>query len=235
VLDGNIHLKDNRVIPLQNYYAGTTPKKFVTDAVEAVGEIAAVLGTLLSNDFESPQIESVDLKFTILHKKYLADINRVEIDHTIVRPGDKLNVNVYIKEFQGAEHKVSHTIQVPESVDARRLSLIVGSSGTVTRLEYRTSPQKYRPNNFEQLLDILNSRRKNNYIFFQLRSRNRGVIAQGQELPELPPSILNVMNAQRSSGTVQNLRERVLYEDSVKVDYSVSGGKALFVTVNEND
>jgi hypothetical protein len=234
VLNGAIHLKNGEQVPLQNYYAGSTPAKFVTDAIEATGEVAAILGTLLSNDFESPHIAGIDLNFTILHKKYLASIQSVELDKTVVRPGEKVKVTVHLKEFQGAEHVVRHTIEVPSTLKERRVSLVVGSSDTVTRLEHRISPQKYRPENIKQLMHLLNSRRANNYVFFQLRARNAGVVASGQELPGLPPSVMSVMNTQRASGNMQILRERILSEDAVQVDFSVSGGKALLISVDKH-
>ncbi len=230
-LEGTINLNGHESIPLKNYYAGNTPSTFITDAIEATGEISATVGALLSNNFEAPAIESVDLNFEALHKKNLAIVEKLEVDRTVVKPGDKIKLSVYLREYQGEGHKVNHVLKIPEGIRERRIAIYAGSGGTLTRLEARTSPQKFRPKSFIQLTDLLKERRKNNYLFFQIRLRDRGVLVAGEELPALPPSIFSVMNTQKSSGNLSNLRDRVLFETGLEVDYSISGGKTVLITV----
>lgn len=230
-LDGKINLAGRDPIPLKNYYAGNRPSTFITDAIEAAGEISATVGALLSNNFEAPQIESVELTFDALHKKNLAIVDRIEADRTVVKPGDEVKLSVYLREYQGQEHKISHTLKIPDEIREKRVVIFAGSGSTLTRLEARTSPQKFRPKSFSQLTELLKSKRKNNYVFFQIRLRDKGVLIAGEELPSLPPSILSVMNAQKSSGNVVTLRDRIVVEENVQVDYSVSGGKTVVLSV----
>ncbi|TDI89929.1 MAG: hypothetical protein E2O77_09060 [Caldithrix sp.] len=230
-LDGKINLNGYESIPLQNYYAGGRPSTFITDTIEATGEISATVGALLSNNFEAPEIESVELNFEALHQKNLAIVEKIEVDRMVVKPGDEIKLSVYFREYQGEEHKIDHVLKIPEGIRERRISIYAGSGGTLTRQEARTSPQKFRPKSFQQLTKLLKERRKNNYLFFQIRLRDKGVLVAGEELPALPPSILAVMNAQKSSGNLSNLRNRVLFETSVEVNYSVSGGKTILISV----
>lgn len=230
-LEGSINLKNHEPISLQNYYAGSPPAGFVTDAMEATGEISAILGTLLANDFEIPEIESIELSFDTLHKKYLASVERLEVDKTMVRPGDVITLSVHIREYQGKEHKIVQTMEIPEDIQARRIILYAGSGEVLTQLEYRMTPQKFRPRNFNQLVEMLSNRRKNNFVFFQIRSQDDGVLMNGEELPGLPPSILSIINSQKSSGNVAPLRYRVISEDNVQVDYSISGGKTVWLNI----
>ncbi len=230
-LDGAIRLKGHDPIPLQNFYAGSTPSGFQTDAVQATGAVAATLGSILSNNFENPDIESIELNFEALPRKQLAIIQRIEVDKTVVRPGMKVRLVAYVKEYQGAAHKVSHSLVLPATLDARKISIYVGSGATLTRLEARTTPQRFRPKNFEQLVELLNEQRKNNYVFFQVRQPDRGVLVDGRELPGLPPSVLSVIRQQKSSGTNTNLRDRVLVEESVQTQYAVTGGRNVWLRV----
>jgi hypothetical protein len=43
--------------------------------------------------------------------------------------------------------------------------------------------------------------------------------------------VLTVMNMQRMSGNMQPLRDRVIFEQGVPTDYSVSSGRTLLLTV----
>ncbi len=230
-LDGKINLQNHEPILLQNYYAGSTPSGFVTDMMEATGDIASVVGALLSNNFEEPRIESVDLNFEALYKKHLATVQQIDVDKTVVKPGDKVTITVHVQEFQGQSHTLKKTIQLPREIKSNRVVVYAGSGSTLTQLEARTLPQKFRPKSFDQLVELLKSRRKNNSVFFQVRLRDKGVLIDGQELPALPPSILSVINSQKSSGNIVSLRDRVLIEDHVQVDYSISGGRTVLLKV----
>ncbi|MFQ5675031.1 MAG: SpoIVB peptidase S55 domain-containing protein [bacterium] len=232
-LDGKINLAKDEAIPLKNYFAGSTPTSFLTDAMEASGEISSTIGTLLSNDFETPQIESVELNFDALYQKNLARVERIEVDRTVVKPGDDVRVSVFAREYQGQEHRLDYTLTIPKNIRERRLVIYAGGGSTLTRLEARSSPQKFRPKSFEQLTELLKNKRKNNFVFIQVRVRDAGVLVAGQELPSLPPSILSVMNAQKSSGNVGTLRDRILLEDEIEVNYSLSGGKTVVLTVEQ--
>jgi hypothetical protein len=231
VLDGKINLSNADSIPIVNYYAGSTPDAMITDALEAIGEVAGTVGTLLVNDFKAPQIESVELNFKSYPHKKLASIQRISANRTVVRPGDEVRITVVLSEYQGKESQIQHTIKLPETLEPGRISVYAGSGGTLSRLEYRVSPQKFRPTSFRQLLQLLNERRRNNQVFFQVRKRDQGLVVEGEELPGLPPSVLTVMNMQRMSGNMQPLRDRVIFEQGVPTDYSVSSGRTLLLTV----
>jgi len=230
-LDGRINLKDADSIPLENYYAGSISSNFITDAVEASSEISAILGALLSNNFELPEIESVDLNFEALHKKHVASVEAIEVNKTVVRPGEEVVLTVTVREYQGAAHKIRHVLKVPEGIEARRIGIFAGSGSLLTQLERRIHPKKFDPNSFHHLLEILNSRRRNNFVFFQMRLRDQGLLVDGKELPSLPPSVYSVMDSQRFTGSASRLRDRVLVEDKVEVEYSVTGGKTLWLNV----
>ncbi|MCG8607313.1 hypothetical protein MJD09_20315 [bacterium] len=230
-LNGKVHLKDHSPVIIQNYYAGSVPSALVTDAMEAVGEVSSTLGALLTNSFVSPDIESVELDFTAHPKKYLANVQRVEVDKATVRPGDEITLFVYLKEYQGKEHRVQHKLTIPNEVSGRRISVYVGSGSRLSQLEFRTSPQKFRPKSFQQLVTLLEKRRRNNLLFFQVRERDQGVLLSGQELPSLPPSVRSVLNSQKKSGDLVSLRDRRLIEESVQVDYSISGGRTILLDI----
>jgi hypothetical protein len=144
-------------------------------------------------------------------------------------------LTVYVKEFQGKEVKLQRELLVPNEIESRRLTIFAGSGDMLRQLEFRSAPQKFRPRSFKQLLELLESRRKNNFLFFQLRESNKGVMVGGEEFPSLPPSILSVMNSQKSSGNVVLLRDRVVNEENVQLDFSISGGRTIALRVDPKD
>lgn len=234
-LTGLINLKDQKPLPIENYYAGSPETSFITDGMQATGEVAATIGALLSNSYQSSDIESVQLSFEALPQKKLAFIQRLVTDKTVVRPGEKVRVTAYLKEYQGEVHKISESLTVPENLNVRRIGVFAGSGETLTRVEARSTPQRFQPNSFEKLVELLNARRKNNFVFFQIRQPDQGVMVDGAELPGLPPSVLSVIRAQKSSGNIVALRDRVLIEMQIETEYAVSGGRSLMLTVESKN
>jgi len=232
-LAGRINLAGNAPIPIRNYYAGSTPNAFLTDVVEANAEVGAMLGALLANHFETPEIESVELNFEALPKKYLALVERVEIDRSSVRPGDRVAVTAFLKEYQGQSHVVRQEFTIPANIEARRISIYAGGGSTLTRLEAQASPQKFRPKTFSHLIKLLKQKRSNNSVFFQVLLPDKGISIEGDELPGLPPSVLSVIQSQKSSGSVAALRNRVIAEKSIQTDYSVAGGRSVWLKVEQ--
>lgn len=230
-LTGKIELEGYPDIELENYYAGGLPSTMVTDALEATGDISASVGALLSNAFEAPRIKAIDLDFHSLPKKKVAIIKRMELDKTVVNPGDEVTVSVTLQEYQAKEFTVQHVIKIPDDLTDKSLVIYAGSGNTLTQLEYRSAPQKFAPKDFSQLLDLLQNRRENNYLFFQLRTRDSGLIVDGQELPSLPPSILSIMQKQKTSNSISSLRDRVVFEDQAPLDYSLQGGQVARLKV----
>ncbi len=230
-LTGQVVLSGYEPILLQNYYAGSTPAGFVTDAQQASGEIASIIGALLSNNFEPAEIEAIKLTFQALPQKYLGLVDRIEVNRTIVAPGDEVTVTAVVREYQGKGHRISHKIKIPDQLDTKRINIFAGSGITLTRLEARNSPQRSRPKTFAQLVRVLNDRRNNNFVFFQIFTADRGIQVSGEPLPGLPPSVRSVVRTQKASGNVLALRDRVIVEDKVETDFAVSGGRTLWLKV----
>ncbi len=232
-LKGQINLKGYEPVRIENYYAGSTPQAFLIDAIEASSEVAAIVGAILTNNFETPEIESVVLHFEALPRKFLALIDRIEVDRATVQPGDEITVTAFLEEYQGVRHQVQQKLLIPERIRGRRLNIYAGGGSALTRLQTQSSPQKFRPQNFSHLLRLLNDRRKNNFVFFQILLPDDGISIDGDELPALPPSVLSVIKSQKSSGSIVATRDRVLLEESIETNYSVSGGRTVGLKIEQ--
>ena len=114
-------------------------------------------------------------------------------------------ISVYNLRWNAVRVYVDHI----HILDARSLSIIISSANSLTRYEMRLNPDKFRPVSFNNLLSILRRKRMNNNLYIQIRIKDSGMILEGEELSDLPPSILGVMDSRRSSGAARRLRDRV--------------------------
>jgi len=158
-------------------------------------------------------------------------VEKIVAEKSIVKPGETVGISVFLREHQGQVSKIYHSLKIPRNLKARRISIFAGSGSTLTRLESRTAPHKFRPKNYTQLLNLLQERRRNNSVFFQVLEPDQGVAVEGEPLPGLPPSVLSVIRAGKSSGDIAALRNRVLFEEKYETAFAVSGGKSIVLRV----
>jgi hypothetical protein len=229
-LEGNISLRDYSNITLKNLYPGSQAFGSFSsgsDILEATSDVTAVIASLLVNNFQVPDIEEIELRFTSLPGRKRAEIQSIWYDKTIVKPGEEVSLIIFLKPYQGEEIKIFHKVKVPEKIASTQLTILVGSGKTITQLEQRICPRKFQPENFQQLVKLLNQRRRNDLLFIQVRVREEGALVKGEELPSLPPSILAVMDSKKTSGSYSSLKEKLLEEQQIPLEYALSGGKTI--------
>ena len=233
-LKGKIVFDDNKTLDFEDYFSTYQRLGFFApgnDATEASNLISALIGVLLVNDFNPPGIARIDLTTDVTPGQKIARIHTIWQDKTEMKPGETLNLNIRLKTTGGKDLKFVRSLKLPENLDASSLSIIISSANSLMRYEMRVTPDKFRPVSFDNLLSILRKRRKNNKLYIQVRIKDSGMILEGEELSDLPPSIMGIMNSRRSSGASQRLRDRVLLEDVITTDYVITGSKRLSVRI----
>ena len=62
---------------------------------------------------------------------------------------------------------------------------------------------------------------------------DNGILYQGERLPNLPPSVAQVMVRPQTRGNYQRLLYRGVAEEAVLTDYALEGYKLLSIVVEE--
>ena len=234
LLNGKILMEDNRSLEFTDYFSSQKLLGFFMPGAEASGAgdlIAGIAGVLMVNDFNPPGIKKIDLSTKILPGERVAKIHTVRQDKTEIKPGESLRLNLRLKTTKGKELDFPRTFTIPERIDTDRLTIVVSSARSLTQYELRSNPDKFRPVNFDNLLSILEKRRKNNNVYIQIIARDNGMMIEGEEFTDLPPSVLTVMDSQRGDGANRRLRDRVIFEDIIPTEYVIQGAKQLHVRV----
>lgn len=220
MLHGSIVLRDGQNVTLENFYPGVTQVGgfgMINGILQSTGEIAAAVGALMVNDFQPAQIDSIYLHFTSIAGRRSASIEQVWVDKNVVEKEDSLRVFVRIKQYHGREMVVSRVIRIPATAEGRYLNLTVGGGGDIAKFERRLFPGKYSISRFEQLTALLNERRRNDELHFQLLAFDRGLFVDGEALAALPPTALDVLQARNATGNARRANQRVLWEASQRL------------------
>jgi hypothetical protein len=88
-----------------------------------------------------------------------------------------------------------------------------------------------QPWTVEQLLREINRARRGNRLYVRLIGSAPGAVVNGEQLPALPPSVLAVYEADRSSGSFSPLRYALLGEWEIPTVGAIIGSRQLTFSV----
>lgn len=80
----------------------------------------------------------------------------------------------------------------------------------------------------------MNRARRNDTLYVKLMSGDAGAVINGEALSSLPPSVLAVMESDRSGGTFNALSSATLGEWSLETNLAVTGTRTLTLTLASN-
>jgi hypothetical protein len=91
-----------------------------------------------------------------------------------------------------------------------------------------------QPRSVPQVVRALNKARRNNTIYVKLLGSDAGAVVSGELLSSLPPSVLAVLEGDRSSGNVNLLQTATLGEWQLRTEQAISGVRTLTIQVAAN-
>jgi hypothetical protein len=214
-------------ISFEDMFTGDSP------SVGAAAYVAGPLAFLLTNDYEPVEIDGLDLTIVSSESPRTAELERVWVDTTVVRPGATVPVKLLVRNYRGDE--VTHTVQVAIPVNASGdLTLLVADGSRLAQWEQRETRQSMQARGVAQMVKAFNKARKNNRLYIRLLADDAGAVVDGEPLGGLPPSILAVLDGDRSSSGLSSLRTATIGEWDIPVDYAVSGARTLTLSLDGN-
>ncbi len=223
-----IQVSGEEDIELKNLFAGDLASLY------ASGTVAFITQLLLNNEYRPVHIEGINLILGYHDERRMARVERAWVNKDRVRPGETVQVSAAIKPFRGPEVIRQIDIAVPEEVLPGRLVLQVGDGLTLARIEDEgETGDDFHPRDLAQLIWLINHLRGNDKVYALLSRADNGILFQGRRLPNLPPSVAQVMVRPQSRGNYLRLWSRGIVEEKLDTDYMISGFKQLTIDVEE--
>lgn len=197
-LDGTIYLDNGASIHLRDLFSGN----FDSAAVELSGLVTAVVYFLTTNEFEKLGIHRIDLNIGIAEEVRFAFLEKVWLGKYEAKPGEIIPIKVYYRNFRGDTVMEDFALPAPNLPSGSDFSLVVGDAVSLHSIEasqYRTV--SFVPRNLFQLIRMLNSLRKHNYIYFKIIAAKPGLFLRGEEMPNLPPSMKSMFSSARAASS----------------------------------
>jgi len=223
---GKALLKQYDPVTFDNLFSGDSP------SLGAAQYIVAPLTALMGNDYADVEIEGLELTFNSTEQPRTATLQRVWIDDQRPRAGRTVPLKVLLRTYRGED--VLRTVPIEIPANARgNLSILVSDGSRLSQAELReTRPTE--PRTVPQLIRTLNKGRRNSTLYIKLLGADAGAVVNGELLSSLPPSVLAVLEADRSGGSFNPVHSATLGEWEIPTDHAVSGMRTLTVNVSPN-
>jgi hypothetical protein len=224
--DGSsIQIKDHPAVELDNFFSGDSAAPF------AAGLSAYLLYMVMNNEHLTPEVEGINVLLEAVPERRSARIEEVWADRERVRAGETVRLSVMLRPYRGQPLQKQIDLEIPKETAPGRLLVRVGDGLTFARLETKGEPVNLQPRTFDQLVWLINQIRAFNRVYANVSILDEGVVVGGLPLPNLPPSIAQVMLMPQAGGSFGRLRQRGLLEESVETDLAVTGYRKIALEV----
>jgi len=190
-LKGEIKVKGQETIQIDRRFSANN------SAIMAAGSIAAPVSSLLTSGFDDVQLDGITLDISSSDTKYAASLERVALDRTEVRRGDKIEVQAYVRTESGKQFVQRIPVQIPADAPPGQLLVFVGDGGA---LQEGSPAKSFVPRDLGQLVRAINTVKKSDRLYVKLFRITNGAVIGTNEMPSLPPSVVATLNSERTAG-----------------------------------
>jgi len=226
-IKGKLSVKSHSDIEIDDLFSGERA------ALNASGTVMAPLAFLIGNDFEPVDIENVDLTIESTEQPKTATIERVWLDGVRAKAGRTVPLKVLMRNYRGEEVIRTVPLDIPANASGS-LQVMVTDGTRLAQWERREVRQPTEPRSVHQMIHSLNTARKNNRLYVRLLASDAGAVVNGEPLSSLPPSVLGVLESDRSAGEFVPLRSAILREWDLPMEYVVVGSRTLSISLDAN-
>jgi len=198
-------------------------------AVLAAGSVASPIGSLLSSGFDGVEIDGVTLDIGSTDTKYTGTLERIALDRTEVRRGEKIEIQAYVRTESGKQFVQRIPVQIPEDATPGQLLVFVGDGGA---LQEGSVAKAFVPQDLSQLVSSINKVKKSDRLYVKLFRITPGAVIGTNELPNLPPSVVATLNSDRNSGGYTPTVLSPVYETELPpAEFVISGQQLIGIDV----
>jgi hypothetical protein len=161
-----------------------------------------------------------------------ATLERVWLDDPRPRAGRTIPLKVLFRTYRGEDIVRTLPIEIPSNASGS-LSIQVSDGARLSLSEQREA-RTPQARTVDQMIKSLNKGRRNNTLYVRLLSSEAGAVVNGELLSSLPPSVLGVLEGDRSGGSFNPIHSATIGEWELPTEHAVSGSRTLTLTVSQN-
>jgi len=224
-VNGRASLENHGDLTYEDIFTGDNP------IPSASAYVAGPITMLLANDRERVSLKGVELSIATSEESRAASIERVWLDDVRPRAGRTVPLKVLTRSYRGAEKISTIPIEIPANASGQ-LTVMVTDGRQLNQIEQRELRRSVQPASVGQMLKALNETHRNNRVYVRLLTGTPGAVVNGEAMTALPPSVLSVLEGDRSGGSFAPIRSATLGEWELQMDSAISGTRVLTIDLD---
>lgn len=195
----------------------------------AAGAATLPMSLLLRSGFDDIDVRGVELNIMATDGKKTAQLQRVTLDRTEVRPGETFEVQAFMRSDSGKVFVQKIQVKVPADVPAGALVVAVADGDS---LDVLSASKSFVPKDVTELVKTINRVKKDDRMYVETYRITSGAVIGSNELPNLPPSVLATLNNDRTAGGfLPRMITALSSQEFPLSEYVISGSQALTIQV----
>ncbi|HEX9942942.1 MAG TPA: SpoIVB peptidase S55 domain-containing protein [Thermoanaerobaculia bacterium] len=187
---------------------------------DAAAFLLTIVAYLSQNTLEKVSLQDIEVELEQSQQPRFAALVGANASRTVVRPGDRVALNLDLVAYRGERFRHSLTLDLPKDLPAGRYSLLVGDGASVDAARIAMEPAE--PVTFPQALELLRSFHSRRDLMVLGVYGGPGLSVAGEVMPRLPGSVRSLWGA-AASGSAAALRTTVAQERREAMDRPVQG------------
>jgi hypothetical protein len=186
---------------------------------------------LFGNAVRMPEVGRVEVSVDLIPERRTAAIESAWIPSSEVEAGVEIPVKVFLRPYRGGRVERELKLKVPVGLAPGNYRIQLSDATALNNMQSLT-PMANRFMELSQTISLINQERANNRLYATLVQPRPTVYTEDRTMPNLPSSVLNVMqNGRSGSRSFIATPETAVAEQSVPLDYVVTGSQTLRLTV----
>jgi len=186
---------------------------------------------LFLNTVAMPKLKSVNAVVDLLPARRVAAIETVWTPTTDVEAGTEIPVKVFLRPYRGDRIERSLNVKIPAGMPPGEHRILFSDAVTLDRSQDGAA-QNNKYMDIPSTVSLLNQERDNNRLYVSLVQSRATFYSDDKTLPNLPSSIVNVMQTERNaSRSLVGAPDSIDVQQSIPFDQVVSGNYSLRIKV----
>jgi hypothetical protein len=222
-VDGEIKVSGQESVKLERRFAGGQASQL------AAGSVAIPVNILFRSRFDDLAISGITVNLRSADGSRTANLERMSIDRTQVRPGETVELQAYARTDSGRVFVQKIPVTIPADTPAGMFSITVGDGAAIQRND---AIQQFVPRDLGDLIRTFNKMKLPDRLYVKTFRTTSGAIIGSAELPNLPPSVLATLNNNRTVGGIKPAVQTVVSEAGIPpADFIITGEQTLTIEV----
>jgi hypothetical protein len=207
-LEARIEVAGREPIVIKDTFSGFSGAR----APQALySQIGAVISLLTRNAFQPVRLERIECQTHVRPGRCTAEIESVELSSDIYEPGETVKAAVFLRPYKGLRQRVPLSLTLPSDLPEGTYTVTIGDDLLNARQTLRDNPTLANPSNLEQVFEAVRVQTgvQRTNLIMRLPLPRAGVAMHGHALPNLPPSMVQILSNSRRTGA-QTLRSALV-------------------------